>query len=341
MLLHLKGLIEQTSQVSGDSLIIQPYTTGNLKSIQFKIGIEENIISFTLTTNKSLMTRIYEISENIGGFYEKFIPINETTLTFADKITSSSNTTEIKNLFDLFYKRAMGIVENSQNIIIYDLGREYIFTEKRATHAFAVLKDLNWHTRTEIEGKKPDGTRKYGDPSRTVTVLEECGFDLSRSYTYENNQRMQQYKLNSIEQDVDNIKRRTTITKKMKSFIFERDNFRCAICQNTFEESFLEPDHKTPIQITGDEIDITDPNWAEKLQTMCKICNGRKREVCKKCTTFDCNNCPWCHPEQLLQNMVRISGVSYKKALENATALDMDLAAYIEELINSTKNVDL
>lgn len=333
MLQEIKKHISVESDYSFGLLTIQPFSKGNLKSLKFYIEDIDSSFKFIFTANKSILTRLAEISKNIKGYYSSFNFVNETQLEYKITYTHRNSSEEVANSFNNFYTKIMNITSNSRNIIIEFNNQNYVFTEKRAIHAFSILNDLEWHTRTEIEGIQEDGTRTYGDPSRTVTVLEECGFTLERGYTIENGQRMQQYKLLSLEQDIENIKRRTTITKKMKLQIFERDQYRCAICQNVFEESQLEPDHKTPVQIQDDQIDTNNPNWMDKLQTMCKICNGRKREVCKKCETLDCDNCPWCHPDKLLTSFVRISSESYKSALINAEKVGETVESYLEKLI--------
>ncbi|USK86154.1 HNH endonuclease [Peribacillus asahii] len=333
ILRQLQEKLNSSSEYSLGLLTIKPFDKGNLKSITFLIDETDDKIKFSFKANKPIIKRIVEISNYLQEYYSNFKQIDEASVEFAQIFNNHDSLESIADAFNLFYARIMDIAVNSQNLVIHYQGSSYIFTEKRAIHAFSILKDLEWHSRTEIEGIQEDGTRTYGDPSRTVTVLEECGFEIERGYTTENGQRMQQYKLNSLNQDVANIKRRTTITKKMRLQVFERDNFRCAICQNTFEEAFLEPDHKTPIQIQGDEIDLSDSNWMDKLQTMCKICNGRKREVCKKCVTLDCDNCPWCHPEELLESFVRLPSTVYKIALERAEQIGESVESYLASII--------
>lgn len=315
-----------------DSLTIIPFQNGNLKSMTFSIKEIDSIIFFEFESNKSILNKIREISNFMQGEYANFT-FTQSNLIYSQRYDLSSHAEDIAYSFEKFYTLIMNLVSTPGNIIVEYDNKSFIFTEKRAVYSFSILKDLAWHTRTAFEGIREDGTRVYGDPSRTITVLEECGFKIQRDTTIESNQRMQKYKLEDLSQDIENIKRRTNITTKMKKALYERDEYKCAICHGIFDQSQLEPDHKTPIQIQDDDINVADPDWMNKLQTICKICNGRKREVCKKCEHFDCPTCAWAYPEKLTKSIVRISSDKYESVLKICEESGESINEYIESLI--------
>ena len=212
---------------------------------------------------------------------------------------------------------------------------DYEFNKRaRSICALAVLYDLEWHPRKELEiwinfdltpklepGQKPNNSKVeeqfYGDPSKTADELRNEGwpreaaeplmFVESRSVA---GQTQQHYRLETREQVLDHQKKRSNIKPAWRSELYELHDFTCQICLSNYKNApeQLSPDHRIPVIYEADNLD--DSNFHKKLMTLCRYCNQSKREYTKRLPhDYDWDSSPWAYPEKyrisIIENQLR------------------------------------
>ena len=226
----------------------------------------------------------------------------------------------------------------------------YAFNKRaRSICALAVLYDLEWHPRKELEiwinfdltpklepGQKPNPTKAeeqfYGDPSKTADELRNEGwpreaaeplmFVESRAVA---GQSQQHYRLETRDQILDHQKKRSNIKPAWRSELYKKHDFTCQICLTNYKESpeQLSPDHRIPVIYEADNLD--DTNYSTKLMTLCRYCNQSKREFTKRLPhDYDWETSPWAYPERYrksiienqLRAMLKDGYTSYKEILD-------------------------
>lgn len=109
---------------------------------------------------------------------------------------------------------------------------------------------------------------------------------------------------------------RKEVGPKLRPVIYARDGFRCRMCgaDVSAEQSVTKPqcDHKVPAERGG-------PTVPANLQTLCLVCNLKKRQACMGCALPDCEGCPYAYPEKFEEALTlrlpketaaKLSGVS-------------------------------
>jgi hypothetical protein len=212
---------------------------------------------------------------------------------------------------------------------------KYEFNKRaRSICALAVLYDLEWHPRKELEiwinfdltpklepGKKPNYSKTeeqfYGDPSKTADELRNEGwpreaveplmFVESRSVA---GQTQQHYRLETKEQVLDHQKKRSDIKPLWRIELYKLHHYTCQICLSEYKENpeQLSPDHRIPVIYEADN--LNDSNFKEKLMTLCRYCNQSKREFTKRLPhDYDWQKSPWAYPEKyrlsIVENQLR------------------------------------
>ena len=235
----------------------------------------------------------------------------------------------------------------------------YTFNKRaRAVCALAVLYDLEWHPRQDLEiWINPDWTpnlepgasvdlRKseeqfYGDPSKIADELRNEGLtretatpQMEVESRRVNGQSQQHYRILSRAQPLGSQTRRTNIKSAWREALFLQHGHVCQICLNEYQDSpeQLSPDHRVPVIFEADNLD--DSNYATKLMTLCRFCNQAKREFTKRVTDdYDWSTSPWAYPERYrtviienqLKAIARDSALSYeeivKSILDKLTAI--------------------
>jgi 5-methylcytosine-specific restriction endonuclease McrA len=207
---------------------------------------------------------------------------------------------------------------------------DYEFNKRaRAVCALAVLYDLEWHPRKDLEiwinfdltpklspRKTPNLSRGeeqfYGDPSKTADELRNEGWPReaeeplmlveSRSVA---GQTQQHYRLVTREQVIVHQKKRSNIKPAWRTALYEQNNYTCQICLSEYHSNpeQLSPDHRVPVIYESDNLD--DENFRSKLMTLCRYCNQSKREFTKRLAhDYDWNTSPWAYPERYRKSIV-------------------------------------
>lgn len=200
----------------------------------------------------------------------------------------------------------------------------------RTICALAVLYDLEWHPRRDLEiwinfdltdklpiGAKARGDRSeeqyYGDPSKTADVLRNEGWTREAETPFMfvearniNGQSQQHYRISQREQPLNNQVKRSIIKNTWRNLLFERDAYTCQICLSNYKDNveYLSPDHRIPVVFEPDN--LTEDNFLEKLMTLCRFCNQQKREFTKRLRfDYDWQSSPWAYPEKNRLETVR------------------------------------
>ncbi len=93
---------------------------------------------------------------------------------------------------------------------------------------------------------------------------------------------------------------RRTFPRKLKQHLYEAQEGRCAICGAHFEARYLQVDHRTPYEITGEAAD----NDPARFMLLCSACNRAKSWSCEHCSNWKtqdaerCTVCYWAAPQQ-------------------------------------------
>jgi len=215
-------------------------------------------------------------------------------------------------------------VTDGQKVIAYDFN-----SRARTICALAVLYDLEWHSRKDLEiwinpdytdklppGEAPDHGRPeeqyYGDPSKTADVLRNEGWAREAAEPFMfvearqvGRQSQQHYRITQIAQPRGTQVKRTTIKAQWRTKLFDAQNYTCQICLNGYMDTpdQLSPDHRVPVVFEPDNLD--DSNYMEKLMTLCRYCNQAKREFTKRLKyDYDWGTSPWAYPEKFRMEMV-------------------------------------
>ena len=100
---------------------------------------------------------------------------------------------------------------------------------------------------------------------------------------------------------VDTLKGRTVLPKRLKKDLVQQHGSKCLVCSATYEERYLQIDHRVPYQIAGDDApqkrDISD------YMLLCSSCNRAKSWSCEHCANWQsahdegtCKECYWASP---------------------------------------------
>lgn len=171
--------------------------------------------------------------------------------------------------------------------------KEKLIGTKRCRRVVKALSDFEWHTTVELSEKLG-----YIHINRALTDVRQAGYELEEKTAKANGKTVACYKLKSLTPSKI-TKQRITLSKEDSSKIFERDKYTCVFCNEIFPTNKLRADHKLPITRRGNHfVKDKEGKWMDKFQTVCDICNYRKREICKKCEMLECEGCELYDPKK-------------------------------------------
>jgi hypothetical protein len=102
---------------------------------------------------------------------------------------------------------------------------------------------------------------------------------------------------------------RTGFSKDFRVRLIERYGPRCAICGTEYDPRYLQPDHRVPQRIGGDEAD--DQRDVDDYMPVCGPDNRAKSFECERCPNWEarlvetCEGCYWAHPEEYVHIATR------------------------------------
>lgn len=133
--------------------------------------------------------------------------------------------------------------------------------------------------------------RENGIPIETIRVKGNNGKSIA-AYKFGDSNKIEAFKLGG----------RSTFSKEFKSKLLTAQHKRCAICNEEYDEKYLQIDHRIPYQFSGDKIKLDEKDF----MLLCAECNRKKDRAtetgCSK-TCFKTNDikiigsCFWASPE--------------------------------------------
>lgn len=138
-------------------------------------------------------------------------------------------------------------------------------------------------------------------PPSTVRDLRDRGVPVVLENTTVNGRRMGLYRLDPDAPLRPGLSGRTGISKKFHQELIKHYGSFCQICGAPFEPRYLQPDHRIPQRIAGDEADH-ERDVADYMP-VCGPCNRKKSYECEHCPNWEvadpavCTGCYWAHPE--------------------------------------------
>lgn len=133
--------------------------------------------------------------------------------------------------------------------------------------------------------------RENGIPIKMVRVKRKDGKSIA-AYSFGDSSEIQDFKLGG----------RQVFSKEFKTQLFEKQEGRCAICDEKYDSIFLQIDHRVPYEYMGDGHEQFDPS---DFMLLCATCNRKKDRATELCarTCFKTKNlkiirsCFWASPE--------------------------------------------
>jgi HNH endonuclease len=194
-------------------------------------------------------------------------------------------------------------------------------------------------------------TYGYNHPPRAARDVREAGIPLE-TFKVKSTQgkSIAAYKfgdLNKIEHN--KIAGRLSFSKKFKHKLFIECNGKCAICNGSFEERYLQVDHRVPYEINGELDNFI--QFIKDYMLLCPSCNRTKSWSCEHCDNWLtkkeealCMKCYWGNPEDYthvaLQEIRRLeltwqsSEVQYFETLKTeAEKKHIDLPTFVKEIL--------
>ena len=102
---------------------------------------------------------------------------------------------------------------------------------------------------------------------------------------------------------------RTGFSKDFKKRLLVRYGAKCLICGTEYDPRYLQPDHRIPQRIGGDEPD--DQRDVDDYMPLCGPDNRAKSFECERCPNWTemrvevCEGCYWAHPEDYVHVATR------------------------------------
>lgn len=140
--------------------------------------------------------------------------------------------------------------------------------------------------------------REFGVPLETFRIKDSEGRTIA-AYRFGD--------LNNIHQG--KLEGRQTFPKQFRDELYAQSGNKCSICDGTFEQRYLQVDHRVPYEVAGDT--QSDLNL-EDFMLVCGSCNRAKSWSCEHCTNWQtkkssqvCLMCYWANPENHIHVALR------------------------------------
>jgi hypothetical protein len=174
-----------------------------------------------------------------------------------------------------------------------------LITNKRAKIVIDHIVEHGFITTEDLET-----TYGYSHPPRAARDVREAGIPLE-TFTIKSNQgkSIAAYKFGDLSKIRHNrIGGRLIFSKEFRNQLYEACNGKCAICNGTFEQRYLQIDHRVPYEIIGDLEHFQ--QYIKDYVLLCASCNRAKSWSCEHCKNWTdmksidmCKTCYWGNPE--------------------------------------------
>lgn len=172
-------------------------------------------------------------------------------------------------------------------------------TNRRANIVIEHIMKHGFITTEELENRYG-----YSHPPRAARDVREAGIPLE-TYQVKSSKKksIAAYRFGDLTKlEIYRVEGRALFPKQLKRTLFERCEGHCFICNGTFEERYLQVDHRVPYEIVGD---IHTKRNLQEFMLLCGSCNRAKSWSCEHCDNWKdkkkptlCMQCYWGSPEQ-------------------------------------------
>lgn len=97
----------------------------------------------------------------------------------------------------------------------------------------------------------------------------------------------------------DKLGGRKIYSKKFKKKLTQQYGNKCSICNESYDDIYLQIDHRVPYEVRGE----TNGNDIKDFMLVCATCNRKKSWACEHCNNFSlnkdvskCESCFWANP---------------------------------------------
>lgn len=142
----------------------------------------------------------------------------------------------------------------------------------------------------------------YNHPPRAARDVRELGIPLvTKRILSSDGRKIAIYTFGEPGELVAGLTGRTGISRKFKRELVDAAGSKCAVCGLTFDNRYLQVDHRIPVEVGGDEPD-EDREIADYM-LLDGACNRAKSWSCEHCPNFrerdpgTCQTCYWALPD--------------------------------------------
>ena len=218
-------------------------------------------------------------------------------------------------------------------------------TGKRARIVVEHILEHGFITTEDLEEKYG-----YNHPPRAVRDVREQGIPIETfSAKSKQGRSIAAYRFGNPSEAIHGVVGgRQTLPKATKQSLYELQNGKCAVCLETFDERYLQVDHRIPFQVSGEPENLDN---ADNFMLLCGSCNRAKSWSCENCENAllhknpdSCQNCYWGNPltyvhialRPIRQARITWSGTEvqdYESLRQVAQDEDNNLPAYVKEVL--------
>jgi hypothetical protein len=222
--------------------------------------------------------------------------------------------------------------------------RAKIVADHILQHGFITTEDL-------------ENTYGYKHPPRAARDVREAGIPLETfKVKSKDGKSIAAYQFGDINQlQTNRIAGRAVFSKKFKKTLFDSCRGKCGICNGTFEERYLQIDHKIPYEAGGD---INEKQNTTDFMLLCASCNRAKSWSCEHCKNWEggkntnlCFQCYWGNPFDYhhiaLQEVRRLDLQWEGKEVKNYDAIktaanskNIEMPDFVKHLLAQLSQVD-
>lgn len=181
--------------------------------------------------------------------------------------------------------------------------------------------------------------REQGIPLETFSLKGAHGRSIA-AYRFGDLSKVERHKLGG----------RQVFSKLLKTDLYAKQDGRCAICFQEYEDRYLQIDHRVPYEVAGD--DVADQSNQAAFMLICGSCQRGKSWTCEHCPNWQkikdrktCMSCYWGTPEaytHLAMQQVRREVVTWTddevknhaRLLKHALQAKMPLPDYIKKILD-------
>ncbi len=190
------------------------------------------------------------------------------------------------------HKKIRKLLENITN------KRARIVIEHILENGFVTTEQLEKHYGYNHPPRAARDVREFGIPLETFRVKDSAGRTIA-AYRFG---------------DVNNIQKgrlegRQTFPKQFRDELYAQSGDKCSICNGSFEQRYLQVDHRVPYEVAGDMQDDLNP---KDFMLVCGSCNRAKSWSCEHCANWQnekssqvCLKCYWANPENYVHVALR------------------------------------